>query len=790
MRKAVLYFFVALLYLPTIAQQTTLPTNLAWNNAVTNFNCNPNGVTDCTAQLRAAARAYPSPFLQNIVVYLPKGTYLISDSIMFRNDYFDKDVMFIGEDSAQTIIKLIDNAPGFQNANNPRAIFNTRAGNQAFGNYFKNLTINTGSGNPGAIGIDYITSNYGSIEHVAIKSQDGSGFAGITMERSWPGPGLIKNVTIDGFAYGVRIATCEYSMTMEHIYLKNQTTAAIFNNCNNLPIRKCVITNCPRPIINNGRMCVIDSKITGSNSNASAITSGVGATIFCRNVTTTGYTSALNANNNTIAGNNIVEYKTLPDNSQFTNNGRSLNIPIEETPEYYNNDLSTWAKANDYGAAPTNPIYATVDAGIGIQAALNSGAKVIYFDRMGDNGSGYCIYNDIIIPPTVEMLQGFQHARFIFFNNSKFVINQNGPPLFFNDIRATDVFNNSQRTVVFKGASLGTYTNSALNTNGKVFLEDQSTSIYNPTYPTKMWARQFNPELQPEADTAIVNNGGQYWILGLKTEGRATLISTYNGAKTEVIGGLILPASQFSATNNIAFVVNNACFSAVALTRTSYIPNGWYGITVRETQNGITRDFLTPGTAPAFYEFAFYASSQTPCSNILALQAKAIKANCNSNTIKISFNAQEKSSINYYAIQTSTNGINWVTASVILQQSAPNYNSAIATNATYKFVRLTQVNTNGSIEYYPAININCSNQTNITAYPTHFTNEIFIQTNNIATSILNLSVYNSNGALVAQQQVSTQPLIKIPTNHLSHGAYFLRVTAQNNNLLYSGKLIK
>jgi hypothetical protein len=52
----------------------------------------------------------------------------------------------------------------------------------------------------------------------------------------------------------------------------------------------------------------------------------------------------------------------------------------------------------------------------------------------------------------------------------------------------------------------------------------------------KCWARQFNPE-SPEKDMVDVD-GGQLWVLGLKTEGRSRHIVARNGAKVELLGGV------------------------------------------------------------------------------------------------------------------------------------------------------------------------------------------------------------------------------------------------------------
>lgn len=611
--KSILTIFLVLIFIniKCFSQQTIYPSDINWNNAKTRFGCKGDGVTDDTDSLRRAARTYTNQFHTNIVVFLPKGTYIISDSIKLLSTYFDKDVTFLGEHPDSTIIKLKDNAAGFQDAANPRPMIQTRRGNQAFGMYFTNLTINTGNNNPGAVGLDYITSNYGSIENVKIISPDNSGYCGLLMERQWAGPGLIKKVFIKGYQYGIRVSQCEYSMTFEDVTLQNQTICGVYNVCNTLAMRKIISNNTVKAFENRGKLILLDSKLEGGSSTINAI-DNINGFFFGRNITTTGYANAFSNNGTAIIGNTITEYHTSNDNSMFPNDGKSLNLPIEETPVYINNNMGEWGRANSYGAQPTNPLYAIFDAGPGIQAAFASGKKVIYFNKMGDNGSAYCIYNDIIIPASVEMITGFHQAGFRFFNNSRFIINDSAATLFIDAIGGTKILNNSKRTVVFKSASLRDYTNTINNKNGKVFLQDEVT-YFKPAFPVRMWARHLNSEVQPEGDTNVYNNGGRYWILGYKTEGRATLANTVDSGRTEILGSLVYPSSAFTPGNTLpAFKVKDACFSVTGLTRTSYAGNGWYGISVQETQGAITQNFLTSASA-SFFVMPFYSSSKTNC---------------------------------------------------------------------------------------------------------------------------------------------------------------------------------
>jgi Pectate lyase superfamily protein len=595
------------------AQQTFFPqANVAWKNLKTDFGAYGDGIHDDTQAFRTAVRTTINQYNSLVPIFIPKGTYLVSDSVQSLMGYYDCCLILQGENRDSTIIKIIDNAPNFQDKNNPRPFLKTRGGNQAFGNYILNLTINTGLSNEGAVAFDYVTSNYGAIRDVKIISPDGSGYCGLKMEQNWPGPGIIKNVSINGFDYGIRVATCEYSMTFEDITLTNQAINGIYNSCNTLSIRHLKSNNSVIAIRNQGRIILLDSELKGGNVSNSAINST--AFLYARNVQTAGYGTAIIHNSQTVITPYISEFRNVENYSKFPNDNKSLGLPIEETPEYYNNNPSNWADVTTYGATPTNPQYGFSNATAGIQAALNSGKKVVYFGKLGDNNTGYCIYADVRIPASVEKITGLNMSKFYFFNNSKFIVDSSATkPLFIESFRGgVKLLNNSKRTIVIKSTGVQ-YTNTARNTNGKVFIEDM-VEAFTPQFPVRMWARQLNPEVQPENEKDLDNVGGKFWILGLKTEGRAVIANTTNGGATEILGALVYPASSFSGNNQPAFTVQDACFSVVGLTMTSYVSNGWYGIGVIESQNGVSRtlraDTIWRNTP---YQFGFYKSSVANC---------------------------------------------------------------------------------------------------------------------------------------------------------------------------------
>ena len=128
----------------------------------------------------------------------------------------------------------------------------------------------------------------------------------------------------------------------------------------------------------------------------------------------------------------------------------------------------------------------------------------------------------------------------------------------------------TKQPILFKSChmsvSSGTYGyigNTSNATDGKLFLEDTHDDIFSD-YPMYVWMRHWNPENNPANPNSTrvyaSNKGGNWWILGIKTEGIATHLETSGGGKTEILGGFF--RDHISSNNVPFFVTNDACISA------------------------------------------------------------------------------------------------------------------------------------------------------------------------------------------------------------------------------------
>jgi hypothetical protein len=243
---------------------------------VRDYGAKGDGVTDDTAAINAALAASGGDtgtlFWQNRMVYLPNGTYLVSGPLAkhYANGEFGSGLMLFGESRAHTIIRLADHEPGYADPSRPLAVVYTSSklldksqptgggkdyhgkgeGNDAYANFVENLTIDTGMGNPGAVGIDYLANNLGAVRNVSILSGDDAGTTGILMTRKWPGPALLEGVTIKGFGIGIDIDNTEYGMTLDNIAILSAGKIGIRNNHNMISARRVHIDRAPLAIAN------------------------------------------------------------------------------------------------------------------------------------------------------------------------------------------------------------------------------------------------------------------------------------------------------------------------------------------------------------------------------------------------------------------------------------------------------------------------------------------------------------------------------------------------------------
>ncbi len=191
---------------------------------VTTFGATPDDNTDDTAAIQEALELYPSG---NRIVYLPPGVYLISDTLKWggtSSGNAQRRTILQGAGEGLSKLRLPDASPGFADSENPKSLIWTgKAPAQRFRNAIRDLTIEVGAGNPGAIGLQFNASNQGCIRNVTIRAAGNSGKIGLDLGHTNEiGPLLVKNLNVEGFAIGTSTKCPVNSNTFEHIHLSSQ----------------------------------------------------------------------------------------------------------------------------------------------------------------------------------------------------------------------------------------------------------------------------------------------------------------------------------------------------------------------------------------------------------------------------------------------------------------------------------------------------------------------------------------------------------------------------------------
>lgn len=570
---------------------------------VRDFGAKGDGRHDDTVAIRAAMLAAQveqfKAFWPSRIVYFPAGTYRVTDTLFKRTPEgrYLASMSLMGEARDLVRIRLDDAAPGYGRADEPKAVIYTSStllgddpraggkdylgrgeGNDAYGNYIEDMTVDVGRNNAGAIAIDHIASNIGAIRRVRLVAAEGSGRVALSMERRWPGPLLVSDVTIEGFARGIAVKHLEYSVTMEGLRLIGQTEVAIRNESNSLAMRGIEIETGATGILNTGPdgLVVADHVNVRLTRPTARWASSVGYMTY-KNVSVTPPSAAGDvAAANGIPSPRAGAYFGVRRLAEFD---AGWTLPASTPPAEWSPPLSRWASVAQFGARPDSGL----DATAAVRAAMKSGAEVVYFP------SGHYVISDSIdIPAHVRRVEGMLSSITIDRRVPSFAretgmlrVATAGEPLTIARITLDNEGHGSQQGVEHTGRrtlvlqdyiAFAVFAVARRPSGGRLYLDNFSGGPIHLEGTEGVWARQLNTE---GTGVRIVNNGSPLSILGLKSEQNSTVIENQHGAQSDVLGGLLYLVNP-PQPSRPAFVNGRGGRMTAAYAESSYIPNSVY----------------------------------------------------------------------------------------------------------------------------------------------------------------------------------------------------------------------
>ena len=526
------------------------------------YNAIPDDGKDDTAAINAALRDHNAGVsednLMTWTVFIPAGTYHISDTLVPRDKHEpwknQCGVRILGAGLDKTVLRLADNALGFDSPTHPKYVLRTGNNegakpNAGFANYISHLTVKVGAGNPGAIGVRYDVANIGAMRHVRIVSLDpeGLGFAGLGFFGVC-GIGYVQDVTIEGFDHGIYFDRHTVNnLALENIRLRNQGINGIRNVGKNIQIRDLTSHNRGPAIQTEDDLAVvtlIEAELYGPGEGA-AIELGGESCFYGRDVRSHDYDKTVNTSEAAAKPDVVDSFveEWWSEDAPYMNerSHESLRLPIQPAPHYIEPDDNLWASAADFGITSEDD---SDDDATAIQAAIDSGKPVVCVPR-----GRYTLKSDVIIRGAVRRVD-FLFSRLQTDEEAQIRIGDV-------DEAAVVVENIGRLThgveLVYDSASTAAVRNvgpfllrCGPAASGKLFVENVGPHARIKIGPgVHAWLRAINRE-RP----GFLNDGGVTWYFADNIERfwnkpgqRFDLnpIKTINGGTTEFIGGAIDP---------------------------------------------------------------------------------------------------------------------------------------------------------------------------------------------------------------------------------------------------------
>lgn len=577
---------------------------------VRNYGAVADDEGDDTAAIQAALDAFPNG---NRIVYLPPGVFIVRDTLKWpagdSGGNAHKRTILQGAGEGLTTLRLPEGTEGFNDGGKPKAMVWTGAAPaQRFRNAVRDLTLEVGARNGGAIGLQFNASNQGTIRKVTIRAADGSGKIGLDLGHSDEiGPLLVRHLTVEGFEVGISTKWPVNSNTFEHITLSRQRRMGWWNYHQMVFVRNLVSENRVPSIFNEkdswGSVTLLGAHLHAVNPDHRSPAIHNQRQLYLRGVDVLGYRRAVDNDDKgrdkgdiespglvaeeTSHRNVVSLFREIGDGT-FATAGEVAHLPVKETPEVpWGDPAEDWANLVAFGADPTG----AADASPALQKAIDSGAETIYLPA----GAEFRFSTTVELRGPVRRIIGLE-GRFLVSGAPLWRLVDGNHPQNLPDAPVVVIErmsnqsggaevrlrHESARTLVVSSA-----TGFAVEGVGKgdLFLDDFCGHLDRLGPGQSAWCRQLNSERE---GTKCRNAGGKLWILGLKSEKTGTLVETTNGGFTEINGVFLYSNSGWKA-GEPAFLVEDATLNLFGVNERNFNRQP-VTLWVRERQGAETRD--------------------------------------------------------------------------------------------------------------------------------------------------------------------------------------------------------
>lgn len=607
-RLATLLLIGLALRLPAEDLEIVFPPGSGIFDVVKDGGLDNSGKTDVTARLQAILDER-SRAIQ--VVYFPRGTYLVSAMVhcLIKRTGDSQGPWLVGQSRSGTVIRLKDGLW-------PKPVFDLQAkdkkgkrikdiqqqvvlhtgesGNTTFNKIVRNLTVHTGSGNAGAIGVVYNTSNCGYLGEVDIVSGDGQGVAGLAVAGDESGPGQVRNVRIAGFAIGMYGAS-GYVTAASDVSIEGARTAGLLNSGYTAGEAFAIRMAGPGPaIINDGVLALLGATLAGPASKGPAMVNRDEGLYYLRDCNATGFDGVLEAGTSTLG-----ERQSGVATGLFHDSKAALKLPIKKAPLVpWEQDLAKWANPMDCGAVGDG----VADDTEAVAKALTWPGKthaVFPFGRKFLVKKPLTLGSDLVRVVGTKGYIGSQKE-----DEVTFQIGDGTPPVVVVEgfYKIPPIVVRTGRTVVLDSVNPGlevpkhsskdvsalykVVTGHHFSGSGDVFVNNDPRSFVVDNPRQRVWLRHYNCEEGQRVDNIPVQvRAGQVWMLGWKSENLAPRVLVGKDGIFELTGFNNYTVGAKRDASRPMFQIIDGQFSCALLVQRGQVNT----VLVQETRGGVAR---------------------------------------------------------------------------------------------------------------------------------------------------------------------------------------------------------